>query len=124
MVKFDHLNVPVSNWRVSRDWYVGNFGFKVEFEVPERKTVSLEDDAGMGIFLYEPKGQIGGVKCSLYFQVEDVDAKCRDLQSKGIPLAAPPGRYFWGYGAELRDPDDYQILLWDEVSMREKGKSS
>jgi len=28
---------------------------------------------------------------------------------------------FWGYGAELLDPDGYRIHLWDEVSMREKG---
>jgi catechol 2,3-dioxygenase-like lactoylglutathione lyase family enzyme len=32
MVKFDHMAMPVSNPKVSRDWYVKNFGFEVEFE--------------------------------------------------------------------------------------------
>jgi len=38
MVKFDHMNLPVTNYQASRDWYVRNFGFKVEFEVDDRKT--------------------------------------------------------------------------------------
>jgi catechol 2,3-dioxygenase-like lactoylglutathione lyase family enzyme len=41
MVKFDHMNLPVSNTRASRDWYVANFGFKVEFEIPSRDTVAI-----------------------------------------------------------------------------------
>jgi predicted enzyme related to lactoylglutathione lyase len=123
MVKFDHMNLPVTNYQRSRDWYAENFGFKVEFEIPERRTVSLEDSEGMGIFLYEAKAPLTGAKCSLYFQVASVDEKFAELRSKGVPFVNPPGRYFWGYGAELLDPDGYQILLWDPRSMREKGKS-
>ena len=122
MIKFDHMNLPVTDYKRSRDWYTENFGFKVEFEVPERQTVSLEDSEGMGIFLYEPKMALAGAKCSLYFQIDSVDTKFKELQSKGVTFVNPPGSYFWGYGAELRDPDGYQILLWDRRSMREKGK--
>jgi len=124
MVKFDHMNLPVSNSRVSRDWYVRNFGFKIEFEVPSRDTIALQDDAGFTIFLYPPKGNISGVKCSLTLQVDDVDSKYRELRDRGIAFVNPPGRYFWGYGAELHDPDGYQILIWDEVSMRENSGGS
>jgi hypothetical protein len=28
---------------------------------------------------------------------------------------------YWGYGAELLDPDGYRIMLWDEASMKAKG---
>ncbi len=122
MIKFDHMNLPVTDYKRSRDWYTENFGFKVEFEVPERQTVSLEDSEGMGIFLYEPKMALERAKCSLYFQIDSVDTKFEELQSKGVPFVNPPGRYFWGYGAELRDPDGYQILLWDRRSMRGKGR--
>jgi predicted enzyme related to lactoylglutathione lyase len=122
MVKFDHMNLPVTNYQSSRDWYVRNFGFKVEFEVPARKTSAIQDDAGFTIFLYEQPSQLSGAKCSLTLQVDDVDAKYKELQSKGVQFTNPPGKYFWGYGAELRDPDGYQLLLWDEVSMREKGR--
>ena len=56
MVKFDHMNLPVTNYQASRDWYVRNFGFKVEFEVPDRKTSAIQDDAGFTIFVYEQAG--------------------------------------------------------------------
>ncbi len=121
MVKFDHMNMPVPDPKASRDWYVRNFGFEVEFEVPERNTIAIKDTADFTIFLYRPAGEIAGVKCGLTLQVSDVDAKYRELHGRGIDFVNPPGKYFWGYGAELRDPDGYQVLLWDEVSMREKG---
>jgi predicted enzyme related to lactoylglutathione lyase len=123
MVKFDHMNLPVTNYQASRDWYVRNFGFKIEFEVPDRKTSAIQDDAGFTIFLYEQPTQLSGAKCSLTLQVDDVDSKYKELQSKGVAFTNPPAKYFWGYGAELRDPDGYQLLLWDEVSMKEKGGS-
>ena len=31
-------------------------------------------------------------------------------------------KVFWGYGAELRDPDGYSLRLWDQKSMKEKGE--
>ncbi len=121
MVKFDHMNMPVSDPKASRDWYVSNFGFEVEFEVPARNTIAIRDDADFTIFLYPPQGSIAGAKCGLTLQVKDVEATYRELRGRGIEFTNPPGKYFWGYGAELRDPDGYQVMLWDEVSMREKG---
>jgi uncharacterized glyoxalase superfamily protein PhnB len=121
MVKFDHMNMPVSDPKISRDWYVKNFGFEVEFEIPERNTIAIRDDSDFTIFLYRPQDSIAGAKCSLTLQVSDVDAKYRELRARGVEFVNPPGKYFWGYGAELRDPDGYQVLLWDEKSMRKKG---
>jgi catechol 2,3-dioxygenase-like lactoylglutathione lyase family enzyme len=122
MVKFDHMNLPVSDPKASRDWYVRNFGFAVEFEVPERNTIAIRDDADFTIFLYSPQGGIAGAKCGLTLQVSNVDAIYDELIARGVGFVNPPGKYFWGYGAELRDLDGYQILLWDEVTMREKTK--
>jgi predicted enzyme related to lactoylglutathione lyase len=121
MVKFDHMTVPVSDCTISRDWYVTNFGFKVEFENAEFKTVAIQDDAGFTIFLQSAAAPPEGQKCSLTFQVKDVDQTHRELASWGVNFINPPSRLFWGYGAELADPDGYVIRLWDEVSMREKG---
>jgi catechol 2,3-dioxygenase-like lactoylglutathione lyase family enzyme len=66
MIRLGHLAIPVRDHVRSREWYVNNFGFKVEIEVP---------------------------------------------------------KLYWGYGAELRDPDGYVVGVWDEHSMREKGGS-
>jgi hypothetical protein len=59
----------------------------------------------------------------LTFQVSDVDAKYRELASRGIGFTHVPQKLYWGYGAELLDPDNYRIGLWDEITMREKGGS-
>lgn len=118
-VKFDHMAMPVSNPKVSRDWYVNNFGFEIEFE--NAGVIAIKDDADFTIFLYQPQGSLAGAKCTLTLQVKDVEATHRDLVARGVKFDKPPGKYFWGYGAELFDPDGYLLNLWDEVSMREKG---
>jgi catechol 2,3-dioxygenase-like lactoylglutathione lyase family enzyme len=123
LVKFDHMTLPVSDCQASRDWYVKNLGFKVEFEIAAARTVAIQDDNGFTIFLQETKGSLAKEKCALTMQVKDVDEAHRALSEKGVKFVHAPQRLFWGYGAELTDPDGYLIRLWDEVSMREKGSA-
>ena len=121
MIRLDHLTLPVRDHARSRAWYTSNFGFKVEFEVPERGTVALQDDADLTILLVGSPDQPVTPSCTLTFQVDDVEAKYRDLSARGVTFEKSPQKLFWGYGAELRDPDGYLVYLWDERSMREKG---
>jgi predicted enzyme related to lactoylglutathione lyase len=123
MVKFDHMTLPVSDCYASRDWYVRNLGFKVEFEIAKARTIAIQDDAGFTIFLQETRRPITGEKCVLTMQVKDVDEAYRALTESGVKFAHAPQKLFWGYGAELADPDGYTVRLWDEVSMREKGSA-
>jgi catechol 2,3-dioxygenase-like lactoylglutathione lyase family enzyme len=119
MMKFDHLSLPVRDLDKSREWYVSALGLKVEFEVPDRRTVALQDGQGFTIFLQERGGAVSnGV--ALWFQVEDVDATFKAWSGRGVAFARGPQKTFWGYGAELTDPDGYLVRLWDERSMREK----
>jgi catechol 2,3-dioxygenase-like lactoylglutathione lyase family enzyme len=113
------MALPVSDPTASRDWYVKNFGFEVEFE--NAGVIAIKDDADFTIFLYRANGSLAGARVTLTLQVKDVEAKHRELASSGVKFEKPPGKYFWGYGAELYDPDGYLLNLWDEVSMREKG---
>lgn len=121
MIRLDHLSIPVRDQPKSQEWYTKNLGLNVEFEIPERKTVALQDDADLTLFLYEEPGSTKAPTCTLTFQVDDVDKKYEELSSQGTPFEKSPQKLFWGYGAELRDPDGYLIYLWDETSMREKG---
>jgi len=120
MVRLDHLSLPVGDWQKSRDWYRDNLGFAVEFENPDRKTAAMKDDADLTVFLTQ--GEVAlcpGIAFTL--QVDDVEAKHRELSARGIAFVHPPMKVFWGYGAELNDPDGYRLQLWDEKSMKEKG---
>jgi catechol 2,3-dioxygenase-like lactoylglutathione lyase family enzyme len=124
MIKFDHMNLPVSVPEASRDWYVANFGFRVEFEVPERKTVALVDDGDFTIFLYPSPGPLSGARPALTLQVDNVDDKYAWLVQRGTAFVLPPQANLWGYGAELDDPDGYRLMLWDQITMREKSTKS
>ncbi len=105
MIKLDHLTIAVTDCAKSRDWYIetlGQFGFT--------------------LFLAETPGGPGRPSCVLTFQVSDVEAKHRELVAAGVTFVHPPQKTFWGYGADLKDPDGYHIWLWDEKTMREKGE--
>ena len=119
MMKLDHLNLPVSDLERSRAWWGETLGLEVEFEVPGTRTVALNDGEGFAIFLQEKAAAAaGGV--ALWFQVADTDATHATWSARGVAFAHGPQKNFWGYGAELHDPDGYIVRLWDERSMKEK----
>jgi predicted enzyme related to lactoylglutathione lyase len=120
MARLDHLQLPVKDWRAARDWWRSNLGFAVEFEIPERNTVALKDDADLAVFFSEGTPVVGA-DLSFTIQVEDVEATFRALDAKGITFVHPPQKVFWGYGAELLDPNGYRLRLWDPASMKAKG---
>ncbi len=120
MPRLDHMSLPVRDWQTSRDWYQDRLGFEVEIEIPDRKTAAMRDDADLTIFLYEGEAPVcPGL--SFTIQVDDVEATHRELVSAGIVFDHSPMKVFWGYGAELCDPDGYKPRLWDQKSMKEKG---
>ena len=121
MMKFDHLSIPVTDTSRSRDWYIGTLGLKVEFEIPDRRTVALQDSDGFAIFLQEAPSPIAPNGCALWFQVADVDATFSEWSARGVAFTHGPRKSYWGYGVELADPDGYLVRLWDEQSMKGRG---
>ncbi len=120
MLKFDHLRIPVTDLARSREWYIGTLGLTLEFEVPDRNTVALQDSEGFTIFLQEAADTLTPGGCALWFQVADVDATFAAWSARGVRFAHEPRKSYWGYGAELVDPDGYLLRLWDERSMKER----
>jgi catechol 2,3-dioxygenase-like lactoylglutathione lyase family enzyme len=116
MAKVSHMVLPVSDLNKSRDWYVNKLGFKLERE--HEQAVGIKDQSGLTIFLQKAAGPLSGQKITLTIQVDNVDSKYQELVNLGVKFVSPPGRQFWGYGAEVLDPDGYVNHLWDEVSMR------
>jgi predicted enzyme related to lactoylglutathione lyase len=118
MLKFDHLRLPVSDLDRSRAWYLQTLGLTVEFEVPDRQSVALQDGEGFTIFLQQVPTPVTPKGCALWFQVDDVDATVAAWTTRGVQFGHGPQKTYWGYGAELVDPDGYLIRLWDERSMK------
>ena len=120
MVKISHMVLPVTDLRCSRDWYVSSLGFKPVLEQDD--VIGIIDEAGLTIFLRKSVVALPGEKITLTIQVENVEGKHRELASRGVKFVSAPKLQFWGYGAEVLDPDGYMNHLWDEVTMREKTR--
>ncbi|MFT3817860.1 MAG: VOC family protein [Rubrivivax sp.] len=120
MMKFDHLQIWVTDLQAARDWYVSTLDLKVEFEAPERETVALQDTAGFTIFLQQRAASRPVAEpYAMWFQVADVDATFENWTARGVRFSHGPRKSFWGYGVELSDPDGNFIRLWDERSMNQ-----
>lgn len=126
MVKLDHLMLPVSDWRGSRDWYVRHFGFSIEFEeegggLSGLGVAALQDDAGLSVFLEQKAEPILSGQSAYTLQVDDIEQTCERLRDAGATIVTPPSKQFWGYGAVAADPDGHLLHLYDAASMAEKG---
>jgi predicted enzyme related to lactoylglutathione lyase len=119
--RLDHIELPVADWRASREWYREVLGFEVEMEFADRRTVGMKDDGDLTLFLNEGARPAPAPGLSFTVQVDDVEARHRALVARGVDFLHPPQKVYWGYGAELLDPSGYRLRLWDPRSMKEKG---
>jgi len=99
---------------------------KVQKPAPRPRAASLvrgrsrsPDSGDFTIFLQEVPSPVEPNGCALWFQVADVDATFAEWVGRGIKFAHGPRKSYWGYGAELEDPDGCLVRLWDERSMKE-----
>ena len=88
--------------------------------MPQRQAVALQDTEDFTIFLEQAPAAVAPHGCALWFQVADVDATFKEWSARGVTFAHAPQTTYWGYGAELRDPDGYLVRLWDERSMKDR----
>jgi catechol 2,3-dioxygenase-like lactoylglutathione lyase family enzyme len=116
MARVSHMVLPVSDVRKSHDWYVDKLGFTLERNREE--VVGIKDQSGLTIFLMKTPDSLAGQKITLTIQVDDVESRYQELAKLGVKFVSSPRRQFWGYGAEVLDPDGYMNHLWDEITMQ------
>ena len=121
MPRLDHISLAVKDWRVSRDWWRDKLGFQVEFELAHPGVAAMRDDADLTVFLGQADDVTVPAGLVLTVQVADVETRHAALKAAGVAFEHGPQKVFWGYGAELLDPDGYRLRLWDEATMKAKG---
>ena len=120
MMKFDHLNLPVSDLDDRATGRSPRSASRSSSRCRTRRTVALNDGEGFAIFLQEKPERraerhrpvVPGRRCRCHLSPQ--------WSARGVAFAHGPQKNFWGYGAELADPDGYFVRLWDERSMAEK----
>jgi catechol 2,3-dioxygenase-like lactoylglutathione lyase family enzyme len=115
MATVSHMVLPVTDLQKSRNWYVDRLGFTLERE--QDGVVGIKDAAGLIIFLQRVTDALPGRKITLTIEVDDVHRKHQELEGDGVRFVNPPKMSYWGYGAEVLDPDGYMNHLWDKVTM-------
>jgi catechol 2,3-dioxygenase-like lactoylglutathione lyase family enzyme len=111
MIELDHLSLGVRGWQAARDWYRDVLGLHTEFERPDVATVGSRTTP---ISPFPHRARRAAPRRLRALQLDDVEQTHRELTASGIA--------FWGYGAELTDPDGNSVRLWDARTMREKGQ--
>ena len=124
MMKFDHLNLPVSNLDRSRDWYIATLGLKVEFEIAARHTVALQDGEGFAIFL-EERADVAPNGIALWFQVDDVDTTFAEWTARGVAFTHRAAEEFLGIRPRARRSRRlYRAPVGRAHDAREIGRSA
>ena len=75
------------------------------------RAVALQDSGGFALFVEQRPDGDCKASCVVTFRVDDVDALAKTLLGAGVEFSARPQKLFWGYGAELQDPDGYLVRL-------------
>ena len=121
MGKFDHLGIQISDLDASRAWWRDALGLTIEMDNPVAGFCSLKDDADFAVFLGKVAHKPETSGLGLWLQVDDVEAFHAAKSAAGVRFDHPPQKTYWGYGAQLSDPDGHKLYIWDDASMKAKG---
>jgi catechol 2,3-dioxygenase-like lactoylglutathione lyase family enzyme len=121
LVELDHLlTIRVRDLEAARRRFIDHLGMVLEFEVPGRRTVALQDDGGLTLFLDETAGEVGSDGVVLTIQVADVEASYRALAAKGVRFESSPARRFWGTASSCATPTGIWCCCGSDVDSGER----
>jgi catechol 2,3-dioxygenase-like lactoylglutathione lyase family enzyme len=92
VAKLDHLAVTVGDLVATRDWYTTVLGLEVEFDTG--KVSGLKDKGDFTLILSQD-GESPS-RCSLYFQVPDVQIAYDERTGRGVAFRYSPRDNDWG----------------------------
>lgn len=111
----------ISSAERSCEFYCGKLGFRKNWEhrfepgLPWFVSISR---GSVTLFLTEPPESAAGALVYLY--VADVDALCREFQSRGVVLEQEPVDQPWGLREmQLRDPDGNRLRFGQDREEKE-----
>ena len=113
--RFSHLFVLVSDLERARAFYVDVLGLELVMQHEGYVRVGGADGFHIG-FEEGPPGAVGAPGIEIVIQVDDVDARFREIKAAGVPFDEVPEDQDWGARhAWLRDPDGYRLSIYSSV---------
>jgi len=115
-LNLNQITIAVSNLKRSIIFYE-KIGLTLIVNSPEnnyaRFECTTERSGGGTTFSLQQAQDFSPTGAAIYFEVEDVDAKTKELKTLGLALETEPAdqRWLWRE-AWLRDPDGYRIGIY------------
>jgi predicted enzyme related to lactoylglutathione lyase len=108
---FCHFEIPTTDSSKSGDFYAKLFGWKLDASTPDYTMFTTPDDEGGG-FTTMSKPTNNGV--IMYIEVEDIDAKLREIEAAGGKKVKPKAGISpeFGFYALFTDPSGNIMGLW------------
>lgn len=122
-LSFNQTTLLVADYERARDFYGDVLGFELivddpphyaRFRVPGNgATLSLDLDPDAKNAATEPSAPTTKARVVLYFECEEMDEVCADLEKKGVTFDHKPQDMSWLWReARFRDPDGHALVIY------------
>jgi catechol 2,3-dioxygenase-like lactoylglutathione lyase family enzyme len=116
--RFSHLFMLVSDLERARAFYVDVLGLELLMHHDGYIRVGGADGFHIGIE-EGPTSAVGASGIEIVIQVDDVDARYREIKATGVPFDEVPEDQEWGARHTwLRDPDGYRLSIFSPIRER------
>jgi catechol 2,3-dioxygenase-like lactoylglutathione lyase family enzyme len=123
--------ILVTDQDTALDFYVNKLGFEKRADVPmgpgAPRWIEVAPSGAQTVIVLATKdfspdeetrrlfeGLVGKYN-GLVFATDDLDATHKTLTERGVSFSTQPTREFWGYYAEVKDPDGNNLMLRQPV---------
>jgi predicted enzyme related to lactoylglutathione lyase len=102
---------------MSLGFYAQKLGFEVRRDQsmgPGGNWLELAPPGAQTCLVLYPKAMMPNwaeLKPSIVFSSKDVEATCRELAAKGVPITEGPKKMAWGTYAKIKDPDGNEFVI-------------
>jgi catechol 2,3-dioxygenase-like lactoylglutathione lyase family enzyme len=111
-MNLNQITIAVSNLDRSVNFYK-QLGLTLIVYSPDNQYARFECPVGGATFSLHESEDFSSNGAAFYFEVEDVDARVKELKAEGIDFTSEPvdQRWLWRE-AWLCDPDGYRIAIY------------
>lgn len=123
--------ILVTDQDTALDFYVNKLGFEKRADVPmgpgAPRWIEVAPSGAQTVVVlatkdFSPDEETGrlfeslvGKYNGLVFATDDLDATYKTLTERGVSFSTQPTKEFWGYYAEVQDPDGNTLMLRQPV---------
>jgi catechol 2,3-dioxygenase-like lactoylglutathione lyase family enzyme len=115
-MKLNHVMIYTRDVRRALTFYAEQLGLRVLVALPDQGYARLKLPVGettLALHKVEEGHGAAAEGIRLYFEVEDVDAFCTGLESRGVVLKQQPTDMPWGWRhAYVDDPDGHELSIY------------